>query len=75
MIEAELKSIRKGFNLSQKCFAQMLDISVKTLRNYEQAQRMIPSPSKSLFLFARNNKVLFEETGADRITRVMEFHS
>lgn len=37
--EPDVHAIRKKFNLSQAKFAQMLGISVGTLRNWEQGRR------------------------------------
>lgn len=56
-----VKNIRKKFNLSQKSFASMLDISVKTLQNYEIDRYSIPSTAKSLFIFAYENIELFKK--------------
>ena len=37
--EPDLQALRKQFNLSQAKFAQLLGISVGTLRNWEQGRR------------------------------------
>jgi DNA-binding transcriptional regulator YiaG len=38
----DLKKIRKKYEISQRCFAEMLVISVKTLQNYEIDHRAMP---------------------------------
>jgi putative transcriptional regulator len=44
---ASPEKIRKKLGLSQDAFAALLNISVKTLRNWEQAQRSPPRPRNS----------------------------
>lgn len=57
----DIKKIRKDYNLSQRCFAAMLDMSVRTLQNYEIDRYSIPGTAKSLFLFAGENVELFRK--------------
>jgi DNA-binding transcriptional regulator YiaG len=57
----DVKKIRKKYNLSQRCFAAMLDISIKTLQNYEIDRRTIPGTARSLFIFAGENVDLFKK--------------
>lgn len=57
----DVKKIRKIYNISQRCFAAMLDISIKTLQNYEIDRRTIPGTARSLFLFAAENVELFRK--------------
>lgn len=58
---SDIKKIRKAYNLSQRCFATMLDISIKTLQNYEIDRRTIPGTARSLFIFAGENIDLFKK--------------
>jgi DNA-binding transcriptional regulator YiaG len=58
---SDVKKIRKTYNLSQRCFADMLDISIKTLQNYEIDRRTIPGTARSLFIFAGENIDLFKK--------------
>jgi DNA-binding transcriptional regulator YiaG len=57
----DVKKIRKAYNISQRCFAAMLDISIKTLQNYEIDRRAIPGTARSLFIFAGENIDLFKK--------------
>ncbi len=57
----DIKRIRKAYNLSQRCFASMLDISVKTLQNYEIDRRIIPGTARSLFIFAAEHIGMFKK--------------
>lgn len=57
----DIKKLRKKYNLSQRCFAAMLDISVRTLQNYEIDRHAIPGTARSLFIFADDNTELFKK--------------
>ncbi len=46
--EPDVKAIRESFQLSQPEFAALLDISVKTLQNWEQGRRMPQGPARRL---------------------------
>ncbi len=48
----DVKSIRAQYKLSQREFATMLGISVKTLRNWEQGRRAPEGPARVLLLVA-----------------------
>lgn len=48
----DVKKIRQKFNVSQKEFARMLNISVRTLQNWEQGRREPTGPAKILLLIA-----------------------
>jgi putative transcriptional regulator len=48
----DVKSIRAQYKLSQREFAMMLGISVKTLRNWEQGRRVPEGPARVLLLVA-----------------------
>ncbi len=50
--EPNVQSIRKQFNLSQAKFAQLLGISVGTLRNWEQGRRTPEGPARVLLRVA-----------------------
>lgn len=55
----ELKSIRKLYNLSQRSFAQMLDINVRTLQDYELGRTRPSQTATALFNFAKMEVKLF----------------
>ena len=69
----DVKEIRKKYNLSQRCFANMLDISVKTLQNYEVDRYFIPSTSRSLFLFANENVDLFIKYYLNKVDKLLPY--
>lgn len=58
----DIKYIRKKFSLSQKSFAELLDINVRTLHNYEIDKRQPPSFACSLIIFAGENIELFKKS-------------
>jgi putative transcriptional regulator len=49
---AEVPTIRKEMGLSQAQFAQLMGVSVATLRNWEQGRREPHGPARSLLLIA-----------------------
>ena len=49
---ADVAAIRKELGLSQEQFAQFMDVSVSTLRNWEQERREPNGPARSLLLVA-----------------------
>jgi len=51
----DIKHIRKGYNLTQKQFAAMLGISVRTLRNWEQGRRVPEGPAMVLLRVAEKH--------------------
>lgn len=55
----EIKAIRKQYNLSQRSFADMLDISVRTLQNYELGRIRPSQTATALFNFAKVETKLF----------------
>lgn len=69
----DIKKIRKSYNLSQRCFADMLDISVRTLQNYEIDRTGIPSTARSLFIFAAENKQLFQKYYLDKVSKIAPY--
>jgi putative transcriptional regulator len=48
----EVKSVRAKYKLSQRKFAAMLGISVRTLQNWEQGRRSPEGPARILLLIA-----------------------
>ena len=71
----DLKKIRKQYNISQRCFAKMLDMSLKTLQNYEIDHRSIPSASRSLFIFAGENMDLFKKYYLSKVQNLEPYRS
>jgi len=53
--EPNAKEIRKKFNLTLNEFASMLNISVATLRNWEQGRRRPEGPARVLLNVANSN--------------------
>ena len=59
--EPNAKEIRSKFHLTQNEFAKMLNISVATLRNWEQGRRRPEGPARVLLNVANSNpEVLME---------------
>ncbi|CAA6801889.1 MAG: Transcriptional regulator [uncultured Sulfurovum sp.] len=59
--EPNAKEIRSKFNLTQNEFANLLNISVATLRNWEQGRRRPEGPARVLLNVAqRHPEVLME---------------
>ena len=50
--EPDVKEIREGYNLSQRQFASLLGISIKTLQNWEQGRRSPRGPARVLLQVA-----------------------
>lgn len=69
----DVKEIRRKYNLSQRCFANMLDISIKTLQNYEIDKRNIPSTARSLFIFADENIDLFTKYYLNKVDKLLPY--
>ncbi|MFJ4067530.1 helix-turn-helix domain-containing protein [Pseudomonas sp. NPDC089996] len=51
----QVRSIRKSTGLSQVRFAEMIDVQVVTLRNWEQGRREPTGPAKALLRAIRND--------------------
>lgn len=51
----QVKIIRKSTGLSQLRFAEMIDVQVATLRNWEQGRREPTGPAKALLRAIRND--------------------
>lgn len=45
---SDIKTLRANLNLSQAQFAKTIEISVKTLQNWEQAKRRPQGPARAL---------------------------
>ena len=71
----EIKAIRKSYNLSQRCFADLININVRTLQNYECGTRKVHGPVRSLFLFVRDNKKEILRKYKNRVFDIREFYS
>lgn len=65
---AHIKAIRKKFNLSQRCFSEMLGISLRTYQNYEINRRTPPTPAAALIRFAGDNVEFFKKHYSKYIT-------
>ena len=50
-----VKDIRKAAGLSQARFAQVIDVQIGTLRNWEQGRREPTGPAKALLRAIRND--------------------
>lgn len=50
--QPDVQAIRYKYGLTQEKFAQMLSISVATLRNWEQGRRKPEGPAKVLLIIA-----------------------
>ena len=55
----EIKEVRKSYNLTQACFAQLLHISYHTYKNWEIGHRIPSSPAMALLYLARDHSELF----------------
>ncbi len=57
----EIKQIRDGFGLTQVQFAELMGISVRTLRNWEQGRRVPEGPARVLLqVAAKHPEAVFE---------------
>lgn len=52
-----VREIRKATGLSQAKFAQMIDVQIATLRNWEQGRRSPTGPAKALLRAIYNDPV------------------
>ena len=52
---ADIKAIRESLGMSQTEFAMMIDVSVATLRNWEQGRRRPEGPARALLRVAAEN--------------------
>ena len=60
ILPSEIKAIRSSYNLSQRAFAKLLDISVDTLQNYEIGRTHAASTATALFVLAREHPEVFK---------------
>ncbi|MBI9047467.1 MAG: helix-turn-helix domain-containing protein [Anaerolineaceae bacterium] len=60
--ELDAKKIRKKYDLSQRQFASMLGISVRTLQNYEQGKRSPVGPARVLLAVANSHPEVLLDT-------------
>lgn len=51
----QVKEIRRATGLTQSAFAEMIDVRVATLRNWEQGRREPTGPAKTLLRAIRND--------------------
>jgi putative transcriptional regulator len=51
----EIKKIRGTLHVSQREFALMIGVSIRTLQNWEQGRRKPEGPAKALLLIASKN--------------------
>jgi len=52
---SDVKEVRASLQQSQQEFAQMISVSVATLRNWEQGRRVPEGPARALLLVAARN--------------------
>jgi putative transcriptional regulator len=52
---SDVKGVRASLQQSQEEFAQMIGVSVATLRNWEQGRRVPEGPARALLLVAARN--------------------
>jgi len=58
---SDVKKIRASLHRSQAQFAQMIGVSISTLRNWEQGRRVPEGPARALLrVAARNPKAVAE---------------
>lgn len=69
----DVKKIRKAYNLSQRCFAAMLDISIRTIQYYEIDRHNIPGTARSLFIFAGENIDLFKKYYLQKVDNLKSY--
>jgi putative transcriptional regulator len=53
--DIDVRAIRRLTGLSQAKFAEMLDIDLSTVRNWEQGRRQPTGPARALLRAIRNN--------------------
>ena len=51
----EIKNVRNELNVSQREFALMIGVSIRTLQNWEQGRRKPEGPAKALLHIASKN--------------------
>jgi putative transcriptional regulator len=62
----EIRTVRESLNVSQRQFALMIGVSVRTLQNWEQGRRRPEGPAKALLkVAAKNPGAVLEALHAD----------
>jgi putative transcriptional regulator len=62
----DIKAVRDSLGLSQREFALMIGVSVRTLQNWEQGRRNPDGPAKALLQVAsRNPRAVLDALHAD----------
>ncbi len=51
----DIKRVRKGLDATQREFAMMIGVSIRTLQNWEQGRRQPEGPAKALLRVASHN--------------------
>ncbi len=54
-------SVRKSVNLTQRKFAELLNISIDTVQDWEQGRRSPRGAAKTLLKIAKSHPVVLEE--------------
>jgi putative transcriptional regulator len=62
----DIKSVREKLNVSQREFALMIGVSLRTLQNWEQGRRKPEGPANALLrVAARNPRAVLDALHAD----------
>jgi putative transcriptional regulator len=67
--EIEVRALREQFGLSQDKFADLVGISVGTLRNWEQGRRKPEGPARVLLRVAALHPEALLDIGRERVSR------
>lgn len=67
--DLDVRSIREGLGLSQAGFAGYLDVSVATVRNWEQGRRRPQGPARRLLELSRSRPALLFDRPVPRPAR------
>ncbi|MCA6129101.1 NadS family protein [Thalassolituus oleivorans] len=57
----DVKAIRETTGLSQRLFANMIGVSLRTLQNWEQIRRTPDGPARALLLVVKKNPMVVME--------------
>ncbi|AHK15224.1 NadS family protein [Thalassolituus oleivorans] len=57
----DVKAIREATGLSQRLFANMIGVSLRTLQNWEQNRRTPDGPARALLLVVKKNPMVVME--------------
>ena len=58
---AQIKAVRKSVGVSQSAFAAMLNVSLRTLQEWEQGRRQPNGPARSLLAIAAKRPDVMQE--------------